>query len=132
MKTIKQTKREARRLFRLCIVNGVLDDGRVLRVLRAILASKRRGCLALANKFERLVRLDRLDHTAAVESATPLSDDLRASVASNLARIYGPGINASFAESPELIGGMRIRVASDVYDGSIKGSLAALEKSFES
>src|SRR5215831_16978045 len=98
MTAIKKTKREARRLFQLCIVNGALDEGRVLRVLRAILASKRRGYLALANQFERLVRLDRLNHTAEIESATPLSEDLRAAVASSLTRIYGAGINASFAE----------------------------------
>jgi F0F1-type ATP synthase delta subunit len=29
-----------------------------------------------------------------------------------------------------LIGGMRIRVGSDVYDGSVQSGLAALEKSF--
>jgi len=29
-----------------------------------------------------------------------------------------------------LIGGMRIRIGSDVYDGSVRGALAALERSF--
>jgi len=130
MKTIKQSKREARRLFRWSLVNGSLDEGRVRRIVQSILASKRRGYLALANHFERLVRLDRLRHTAEVESAAPLSPDLQASVAASLARIYGPGINSSFAERPELIGGVRIRVASDIYDGSIKAGLAALEQSF--
>jgi F-type H+-transporting ATPase subunit delta len=130
MKTIKQSKREARRLFRWCLVNGSLDEGRVRRVVQSILASKRRGYLALANHFDRLVRLDRFRHTAEIESAAPLSPDIQASVAASLARIYGPGINSSFAERPELIGGVRIRVASDIYDGSIKAGLAALEQSF--
>ncbi len=47
-----------------------------------------------------------------------------------LTRIYGPGLNASFVERPELIGGMRIRVSSDIYDGSVQGKLAALAASF--
>jgi F-type H+-transporting ATPase subunit delta len=130
MKTIKQIKREARHLFRLCLVNGTLDEGRVRRVAQGILSSKRRGYLALAHQFERLVKLELLRHTAEVESATPLPPDLRASVEASLVRLYGPEIHTSFAENPSLIGGMRISVGSDVYDGSIKAGLAALEKSF--
>jgi F-type H+-transporting ATPase subunit delta len=129
-KTIKQVKREARYLFRLCFVNGSLDEIRVRIVLQRILRPQRRGYLALAGQFQRLVRLDRLQHTAEIQTATPLQPDLRAKVQAGLVRGYGPGISTSFAESPELIGGMRIRVGSDVYDGSIKAGLAALEKSF--
>ena len=130
MKTTRQVKREAKHLFRLCFVDRSLDEARVRIVLRGILESKRRGYLALAGQFQRLVRLDRLQHTAEVESATPLPPDLRANVQASLVRAYGPEMSTSFAESPTLIGGMRIRVASDVYDGSVKAGLAALEKRF--
>jgi F-type H+-transporting ATPase subunit delta len=41
---------------------------------------------------------------------------------------YGAGITTSFSHDPALIGGMRIRVGSDVYDGSIQNRLASLEK----
>jgi len=131
MKTAKQIKREAKRLFHLCLVSKTLDEDRVRQVMQNVLQSKRRGSLALATQFVRLVRLDRLQHTADVESATPLSSDLRANVQSSLARTYGPDLSTSFVEEPALIGGMRIRVASDVYDGSVRAGLAALEKSFE-
>jgi F-type H+-transporting ATPase subunit delta len=47
-----------------------------------------------------------------------------------LVRTYGPEISTSFAEDTTLIGGMRIRVGSDVYDGSVKAGLAALQESF--
>ena len=130
MKKIKQIKREARHLFRLCRSNGSLDEDRVLRVVQSVLGSKRRGHLTLANEFERLVRLEELQHAAKVESAVTLSPDLQANVRANLAHMYGPGIRTSFTETPELIGGMRISVGSDVYDGSVKAGLAALEKSF--
>ena len=33
----------------------------------------------------------------------------------------------TFVPNPELIGGMRVTVGSDVYDGSIRNQLAALE-----
>ena len=35
-----------------------------------------------------------------------------------------------FGHRPALIGGMRIQVGSDVYDGSVRAGLAALEKKF--
>jgi F-type H+-transporting ATPase subunit delta len=130
MKTAKQTKREARHLFRLCVVNGSVDESRVRQVVQSVLETKRRGYLALANQFGRLVRLEQLEHTATVESATSLPSDLQAIVRENLVRVYGDGISTSFTEMPALIGGMRIRVGSDVYDGSVKAGLAALEKNF--
>jgi F-type H+-transporting ATPase subunit delta len=130
MKTTKKIRHEAKQLFRLCLVAGSLDEGRVRLVVQRILESKRRGSLKLATHFERLVKLDRSRHTATVESAAPLPPDLKANVQAGLERIYGPRIITSFAESPALIGGMRIKVGSDVYDGSLKAALTALENSF--
>jgi len=130
MKTIKRVRREAKHLFRLCQSNGSLDERRVRQVMQAVLGSRRRGYLALAGQFERLVRLEQLRHTVRVESATPLSPELQANVEASLVRMYGSGMSTSFAESPTLIGGMRISVGSDVYDGSVKAGLAELEKSF--
>jgi len=59
-----------------------------------------------------------------------LPADLQANVLSNLERVYGQGMSTSFAHNPALIGGMRIKVGSDVYDGSVRAGLAALEKNF--
>jgi len=60
----------------------------------------------------------------------PLPADLQASVQAGLQSVYGPRINILFAQRPALIGGMRIKVGSDVYDSSVRSRLAALEKSF--
>jgi F-type H+-transporting ATPase subunit delta len=130
LKSTKEIKREAKHLFRLCFVDGSLDEDRVRSVLQGILGSKRRRSLPLAGQFQRLVSLDRQRHTAKVESAVPLSPDLQANVKASLVRTYGPELNTSFVENSALIGGIRITVASDVYDGSIKAGLAALENSF--
>jgi len=130
MKTTRQAKREAKRLFRLCLVNGLVDESRTRQVVQRIIRAKRRGALALLSHFRRLVKLECARHTAVVESTVPLPADLRASIEAGLARAYGPGISVSFAHNPGLIGGMRIKVGSDVYDGSLRARLAALEKSF--
>jgi F-type H+-transporting ATPase subunit delta len=127
MKTNRKAKRAARRLFRLCLVNGVMDEARVRQVVQRIAASRRRGTLAILTDFQRLVRLDHGRHSALVESATPLADPLREQIHAGLGRAYGSSLRTSFTTNPALIGGMRIRVASDVYDGSVRARLAALE-----
>ena len=117
-------------MFRLCLVNGRLDEGRARQVVQLVLQLRRRGYLSLLGHFKRLLKLDYDRHTARVESALPLPVDLQATVRAGLTEAYGPGITALFARKPKLIGGMRIQVGSDVYDGSVQSGLAALEKCF--
>jgi F-type H+-transporting ATPase subunit delta len=127
MASRRRTQRTARQLFRLCLVNGVLDDARVRKAVALAIASKRRGFTIVLTEFERLVRLDRERHSARVESAVPLSDQVRADLAAGVAKHHGPGIDTSFVENPALIGGVRVQVGSDVYDGSIRGRLDDIE-----
>jgi len=77
-----------------------------------------------------LVKLEIARHAAKIENALPLPVDLQATVKTGLARVYGPGLSTSFTENPALIAGMRIQVASDVYDGSVQARLAALAQKF--
>ena len=130
MRSFKKLRRDAKQLFRFCLVKGVLDEARVRVTVHRVLELNRRGSLILASHFRRMVKLERARHTAEVESATPLPAALQASILSNLDRLYGPGLSTSFALNPALIGGMRIRVGSDVYDGSVRSGLASLQKSF--
>ena len=130
MKTNRRARREARRLYRACVVGGLLDEGRARQVVERVAGARRRGSLPILSHFQRLVRLDRVRHQAVVESATPLPPDLRASVEAGVARVYGPGVSTSFADNPALIGGMRVKVGSDVYDGSVRSALLALEERF--
>jgi F-type H+-transporting ATPase subunit delta len=127
MKVTRRTRRSARQLFRLSMVDGRVDEGRVRQVARGIAASKRRGAIPVLSDFLRMVRLDRNRRLASVETATPLAEDVRNDVRAGLARLYGPGLETSFAQNPGLIGGMRISVGSDVYDGSVRAKLAAIE-----
>jgi len=130
MKTTRQTRREATQLFRLCLVDGRLDEGRGRQIVQRLVADRPRGYLATLSLFRRLVKLESDRRTAKVESAVPLPADLQAKVQAGLERAYGPGLNMSFAQNPALIGGMRVQVGSDVYNGSVKARLAALEQSF--
>jgi|ERR1043166_1609687 F-type H+-transporting ATPase subunit delta len=130
MKISKQSRREAKQLFRSCLVNGALQEDRARQAVKRVVEVKPRGYVAILNHFQRLVKLELERRTAKVESATALSPELQASVQAGLTRIYGPGLNISFTQNPVLLGGLRLKVGSDVYDGSVQARLAALEQSF--
>ena len=126
MKISKQARRDAKQLFNVCKVSGVLDENRVRQSVTAVIAQKPRGFVAILSHFQRLVKLDIERRSARVESAVPASAALQASVQANLAQRYGQGLNVTFAVNPSLIGGLRVQVGSDVFDGSVKARLAEL------
>jgi F-type H+-transporting ATPase subunit delta len=130
MKTTKQTEREARQLFRLCVVGGSIDESRVRLVAQNVLQSKHRGYLLLLARFKRLLEHEYSKHEAEIESAVPLPSDLQHRVQTGLTNVYGPGLTWLFVHNPALIGGMRIKVGSDVYDGSVRYGLAELARRF--
>jgi F-type H+-transporting ATPase subunit delta len=130
MKISKQTRRDAKQLFTSCRADGLLDEVRVRQAVEEVIRRKPRGYVALLSHFRRLVQLDVERRTANVESATPASESLKASVTARLMRRYGSGLNITFGVNPDLIGGLRVKVGSDVYDGSVKARLEALEESF--
>ena len=129
MKISKQARRDAKQLFNVCKVAGVLDENRVRQSVTAVIAKKPRGYVGILSQFQRLVKLDIERRSARVESAEAASEALQQSVKANLAQRYGQGLNVTFAVNPALIGGLRVKVGSDVFDGSVKARLDALAES---
>ena len=130
MKTSAQTRRQAKRLYQLCMMAGSLNEDRTRQVVEGVLDSKRRDSLAILKEFQRLIRLDCEAHTATIETAVPLPTDIQERVQARLKELYGSGITTTFTIEPALIAGMRIKVGSDVYDGSVRSGLNALANSF--
>ena len=129
-KAEQQVKRDAKRLFRLCLADGLLDEKRANQVVQRVIEMGYRNRFQVLAEFRRLVRLDRTQHTATVESATPLSAEFQARLREKLLQIYGESLSVAFAVDPTLIGGVRIAASNDVFDGSVRARLAALRASF--
>jgi F-type H+-transporting ATPase subunit delta len=130
VKTSKQARRDAKQLLQACRVAGALDDAKVRQVVQQVIALKPRGYVAILSHFQRLVKLDLDRRTARVESPVPLDEPQQAVIKSNLTRRYGSGLIFDFVQKADLIGGLRVQVGSDVFDGSIQARLAELESSF--
>ncbi len=117
-------------MFRSCAVEGVLDENRVRRSVQLVIERKPRGYLGLLSQFQRLVKLDIARRAARIESAAPLSPQSQAQFQGDLSRIYGNGLSFTFSQNPELLGGVRVQVGGDVYDGTVQARLDALQESF--
>ena len=130
MKISKQAQRDARQLFRSCQVNGMLDENRVRQSVTLVLAQKPRRYVQVLSRLCRLVKLDLDKRSAQVESAKPLPADLQTEVSDRIRKNYGANVDISFSQNPALLGGLRIKIGSDLYDGSVRTRLEKLEQSF--
>ena len=127
MKISKQSRRDGKTLFNVCRVNGVLDEARIRLALGEVVARKPRGYVSTLHHFHRLVKLEIARRTAVVESAATLAPAIQDSVRGHLTATHGGGLSISFKVNPSVIGGMKVRVGSNIYDGTVAGRLAALE-----
>ena len=130
MKGSKQSRRDAKQVFQSCQVNGALDEARVRQAVTLLIEKKPRGYFGTLQELQRLVKLDVNSRTARVESAVALSEAQQQAVRASLGRLKGADVEVEFAENADLIGGMRVKLGDDVYDGSVKTRLSRLAESF--
>ena len=130
MKISKQAQRDARQLFRSCLANGILDEARVRMAIKLLAEKTPRGYVEILARLHRLVKLDSAKRAAKVEGAVEIPADQQANIKRNLESRYGAGLSVSYVVNPSLIGGLRIQVGSDLYDGSVKTRLEKLANSF--
>lgn len=128
MKLSREARRQSKELFDLSIVDGRLDENRLRTIATEIVEKKPRHYVQMLKFITRLTRLEVARHHAVVESATQLSDERRTEISSNLASKFGK-ITTEFRHSPSLIGGLRVKLGSNVWDGSIQSRLETLKQS---
>lgn len=130
MKVSKVAAANARRLFRFCQVDGRLDEARVRVAVAKLVAGKPRGYRAILFCLRRLVRLEIERRHVVVESAQPLDAAASDRVVAGLASKYGADLTIEYRVTPDLIGGLRVRVGNDVWDGTVKGRLDRFANAF--
>jgi F-type H+-transporting ATPase subunit delta len=130
MKISKVAAATARRLFGLCQVDGRLDDAKLRTVITRLVESKPRDFHAILAALQRLARLEIARRKVTVESAVELGEPTRQRVVAGLAKQYGPDLVVQYQTNPTLLGGLRIRVGDDVFDGSVQGRLDRLAAAF--
>jgi F-type H+-transporting ATPase subunit delta len=130
MKISKEVRRLSSKLARASFVDGALDAGRVRELTASIIKNKPRHYLQLLQNFQRLLRLEVDQRRARIESATELDDAAGKQIVADLQKRYGQGLSTEFTVNPALLGGVRIRVGSDVWDSSVRARLERLQQKF--
>ncbi len=123
MKISKVAAATARRLFGLCQTDGRLDEANLRTVIARLVESKPRDYAAILTALQRLLRLELERRQVMVESAVELDGPSQERVVAGLTKQYVPDLVVQYQVTPALLGGLRIRVGNDVFDGSVKGRL---------
>jgi F-type H+-transporting ATPase subunit delta len=100
----------------------------VRSLVDSLIAKKPRNYIDVLKNYRRLLRLELEKRRARVETASGLDSTTSSELVANLKKKYGNDLTADFVVNPELLGGMRIRVGSDVWDGTVRNRLERLQQ----
>ncbi len=128
MKISREARRLAREMFRLSLVDGRLDTARVKDISDRLVTEKPRSFLEILKEYTRLVRLELANRHAIIESALALSENESSRILTDLKTRFGNDITAEFRVQPDLLAGIRVKVGSDVWDGSVRNRLNTLSQ----
>ena len=127
MKLSREARRQTRQLFELALVDDRLDVARLRTIFDGVSERKPRQYVQILKELTRLVRLELSSHHAVVESAVPLDPAQVKKFESDLRGRFGD-ITTEFRSNPVLIGGVRVQIGSDVWDGSVQARLQAIKQ----
>jgi F-type H+-transporting ATPase subunit delta len=128
MKLTKEVRKVSKELFHASFTGVQIDAAKVREIATRLVKEKPRSYVDILKNYHRLIRLELDKRHAIIESATPLSPEMSGSVLRDLKTKYGEGLTTDFRVNPDLIGGLRIRVGSDVWDGSVRGRIDRLDQ----
>ena len=94
----------------------------------SLIEKKPRNYIDVLKNYRRLLRLELEKRRARIETASKLDSTTSSELVANLKKKYGSDLTAEFIVNPELLGGMRVRVGSDVWDGTVRNRLEQLER----
>jgi F-type H+-transporting ATPase subunit delta len=128
MKINKEIRTLSREMLRASFTDDRLDSGKVSSLVDSLIARRPRRYIDVLKNYRRLLRLEIEKRRAKVESASLLTPDTSWQITNRLKQKYGDDLQAEFTVDPALLGGVRIRVGSDVWDGSVRNRLERLQR----
>jgi F-type H+-transporting ATPase subunit delta len=128
MKINKEIRQLSREMLRASFTDGQLDSGRISSLVDSLIARKPRNYIDVLKNYRRLLRLEVEKRRARIETASEVDPEATSNVIENLKEKYGSDLTTEFVVNPQLLGGMRIRVGSDVWDGTVRNRLEQLQQ----
>jgi F-type H+-transporting ATPase subunit delta len=128
MKVNKEIRQISREMLRASFADGQLDSGRIASIVDLVIAKKPRNYVDILKNYRRLLRLELEKRRARIETASEVDPAVKSEVVASLKKKYGDDLTTQFLVSPQVLGGMRIRVGSDVWDGTVRNRLERLQQ----
>jgi F-type H+-transporting ATPase subunit delta len=128
MRLNKEARKVCRQLFRASFTSGKLDEGKVAALIQSIVEARPRHYIDILKDYQRLIRLEVQKSHAVVESSAPLAPDNSTKVQADLRKKFGTDLTTEFKVTPELLGGLRIKIGSNVWDGSVRNRIDRLNQ----
>ena len=128
MKINKEIRRLSREMLRASFTDGQLDPGRIASLVDSLIARKPRNYIGVLKNYRRLLRIEVEKRRARIETASEVDRETSSRLVANLKKKYGGDLTSEFVVNPQLLGGMRIRVGSDVWDGTVRNRLERLQQ----
>jgi len=128
MKINKEVRQLSREMLRASFTDGQLDSGRIASLVDSLIARKPRNYIDVLKNYRRLLRLEVEKRRARIETASEVDPEISSTLIANLKKKYGSDLTTEFVVNPQLLGGMRIRVGSDVWDGTVRNRLEQLQQ----
>jgi F-type H+-transporting ATPase subunit delta len=127
MKLNKEIRQLSRKMLQASFTDGQLDPGRITSLVNSLIRQKPRNYIDVLKHYKRLLRFELEKRHATIETASEVDPAIRSEIEANLKSKYGNDLSTEFQIDPQLLGGMRIRVGSDVWDGSVRNRLQRLQ-----
>jgi F-type H+-transporting ATPase subunit delta len=128
MKINKEIRQISREMLRASFTDGQLDSGRITSIVDSLLARKPRNYVDILKNYRRLLRLELEKRRARIETASEADPAVKSGIVASLKKKYGDDLTTEFLVDQQLLGGMRIRVGSDVWDGTVRSRLERLQQ----
>jgi F-type H+-transporting ATPase subunit delta len=128
MKITKEIRRLSREMLRASFTDGQLDRGKIASLVQSLITKRPRHFLEILQNYKRLLRLEIEKRHARIESATQLAPQAATNIVERLKKKYGSDLTTEFVVDPTLLGGVRVRVGSDVWDGTLRNRLERLQQ----
>jgi F-type H+-transporting ATPase subunit delta len=128
MKINKEIRRLSKEMLRASFTDGQLDRGKIASLVQSLIARTPRHFMDVLQYYKRLLRLEIEKRHARIESATQLTPQAAADILARLKKKYGDDLSSEFVVDPALLGGVRVRVGSDVWDGTLRNRLERLQQ----
>jgi F-type H+-transporting ATPase subunit delta len=130
MRINKEIRRLSREMLRASFTDGQLDRGQITSLVQSLVSRRPRHYLDILQYYKRLLRLEIEKRHARIESVIPLTTQAAFDIGARLKRKHGAELTTEFVVDPTLLGGVRVRVGSDVWDGTLRNRLERLQQQF--